>query len=290
MHKPALSISDQISRLESRGLVIDDAERLRLGRLLINCSYYRLSGYWRYFQRAPHRGDDAFRSDATFAAIEAVYSFDETLRSILNDGLSVLEVALRSRMAYTLATELGPYCYLEPATYSAERNRYGELRAGLLQDVSREINRSKEDFISHHVRRDRLVPIWAAVEALSFGTVSKMYRLVINLDVKHKIARTFDLAPERCVSAMRAFSVFRNVCAHHGRVWNRVPTITLQVPRKLKTDPDKKVYDQTPWGLLVTLAWLVDNIRHDASFSAELWNHVEAFPEWEDGLKRPHRR
>lgn len=291
MPKPALTIAEQVDLLASRGLDLDEGRRLRLARLLMSNNYYRLSGYWRYFQVAPHLGDDRFRPDASLEMIEDVYRFDAMLRRIAATGLADLEVAFRSRLAYALAVQSSPVHHLDRGAYSDETGREGtQHRDDLLGSVQRELERSREDYVLHHLRRGEQVPIWAAVEALGFGTVSKLYRLVRDQDVRYQVARSFGLDPERTESMSRAFAVFRNVCAHHGRIWNRVPAISLQVPRELQVERDRTVYRQSPWGLLVTLAWLVDGIRRDTSFSSELWRHVDAHPRWLDGLQRPHRR
>ncbi len=294
--KPALTIGEQINLLKRRGLIVeDDAERLRLTRLLVNCNYYRLSGYWRYYQRAPHHKDDSFLPGTTVETIEKVYLFDETLRSILSDGLSILEVGVRSRVAYVMGTKMSPAAYLVPSTYSSETatrpgGRAVRLRDTLLEDIQRELERSREQFIAHHRERGEDPPVWAAIEALSFGTVSKMYRLLLDEDVRHEVARMFDLKPEHLESILRGFSVLRNVCAHHGRVWNRKPPIPIQVPRALKTERDSSIYHQTPWGEFVTLSWLVDRIRPVCSFGDDLRVHIETYPELLDGLQHPHHR
>lgn len=294
MSKPARTAGEQLELLVSRGLVLDPSERTRLTRLLTTDNYYRLSGYWRYFQAAPHDGDDSFLPGASLAAIERVYAFDRELRSQLAAGLADLEVAFRSRLAYAIATLATPTSYLDRAFYDDELARRGgksvRLRDELVAELHRELTRSREDFIVHHRRNGRPVPVWAAVEAFSFGAVSKIYRLSRNEDVRYQVAKSFGLDPSRTESALRALVVLRNTCAHHGRLWNRVPTIPLQVPNVLKTDADSSVYRQTVWGLIVTLVWLVDPIRGDRSFSTEVWAHLDRHPDLLDGLKRPHRR
>ncbi|WP_176491692.1 Abi family protein [Curtobacterium sp. 'Ferrero'] len=258
MSKPARTIAEQIDLLESRGLRLGAGERNRLARLLMSHGYYRLSGYWRYFQVAPHLGDDRFRPDATLDDIESPTSY------------------LRRNA----------YC----AQVVARDGQIVELRDELLLDVRRELRRSKEDFIAHHTRRGVPVPVWAAVEALTFGAVSKIHRLIDDGDVRYSVAKSFGLDPKRTESAVRALAVLQNVCAHHGRLWNRVPTVPLQVPRPLQRDPDRSIYRQTMWGLIVTLASLVDGIRRDSGYSESLLDLVDRHPVWQDGLKRPHRR
>lgn len=188
--KPARTIAEQIDLLESRGLRLGAGERNRLPRLLMSHGYYRLSGYWRYFQVAPHLGDDRFRPDATLDDIESPTSY------LRRDA----------------------YC----AQVVARDGQIVELRDELLLDIRRELRRSKEDFIAHHRRRGVPVPVWAAVEALTFGAVSKIYRLIDDGDVRYSVAKSFGLDPKRTESTVRALAVLRNVCAHHGRLSNRV--------------------------------------------------------------------
>ncbi len=257
-------------------------------RWLMDNSYYRLSGYWRYYQQNPHGGENLFIAGSV-AEVEAAYDFDSGLRSYLSEGLAVVEVTFRSRLAYFMATELGPVAYLEPATYTDRTHKAtgGRLRDQLLGDVDRELARSKERFIAHHVRAGEAVPIWAAVETLSFGTVSKMYALLVDANVQTKVSKTFEVSGYRLMaSIIRSFVTLRNTCAHHGRVWNRVPDIACPVLHSLKVERTD-VYQQTPWGWVVMLRHLVDQIRHDNRFSADLDDFLSQNQRLLEGLKYP---
>ena len=50
-NKPALSVSQQISKLGGRGLIVNDKPLIE--NALRNLNYYRLSGYWMYFEDVP---------------------------------------------------------------------------------------------------------------------------------------------------------------------------------------------------------------------------------------------
>ena len=56
--KPQLSYDKQADLLARRGLTIDD--RKECMDFLSTVSYYRLSGYFRYWQRDPAKGDNQF--------------------------------------------------------------------------------------------------------------------------------------------------------------------------------------------------------------------------------------
>ena len=290
MVKAPLDISGQIALLRSRALPVDGHED-RLLRLLIDNNYYRLSGYWRYFQYAPHLGDNRFLSTATVDTIIDVYVFDGTLRSLLLEGLAEFEVSFRSRLAYYISTCQASCTYLIPSTYRTEIVNGVNLAAEVVDCITDDLKRSRERAIEHHRRQGEDVPVWAAVEVLSFGTVSKMYRQLADNDVAYKVAKSFGFPdPDFTASVTRSFSVLRNICAHHGRIWNRRPDAPMRVLKALKTDLDRDIYHQTPWAWLVMLAHVVDALRHDASYSAGLWALVDSHPEFHDGLRHPHTR
>lgn len=58
--KPALGLAGQLALLRERKFIIEGDDDQRMIRLLLNRGYFRASGYWRYFQVAPHFGDDNF--------------------------------------------------------------------------------------------------------------------------------------------------------------------------------------------------------------------------------------
>lgn len=73
--KPSLSVGEQVALLARRGLVIDDEAASTA--FLTAHNYYRFSGYARYFQQAPHLGDDNFCPGTTFDEIRAIYEADD---------------------------------------------------------------------------------------------------------------------------------------------------------------------------------------------------------------------
>jgi abortive infection bacteriophage resistance protein len=293
VQKPATNIIEQIDLLKQRGLVGADVvvgsdEHRQLMRWLMNNSYYRLSGYWRYHQKHPHAGENWFVSGSV-AEVQAAYDFDTNLRSYLSEGLAVIEVTFRSRLAYFVATELAPDAYLNPATYidRVHGSSGVRLRDQLLDDIARDLERSKERFIAHHVDAGETVPMWAAVEAMSFGTVSKIYALLADTGIRTKVSKSFEVSSYSLMrSVIRSLVTLRNTCAHHGRVWNRIPDIACPVLNPLKVE-SAGVYQQTPWGWVVMVRHLVDRIRGDQQFSADLTGFLDRNTDMLDGLKYP---
>lgn len=295
MNKPALTVADQIVLLKGRKFNFEEHEKPALARLLMSKGYYRLSGYWRYFQVAPHLGDNTFLPQTTVDKLRDLYEFDEILRNILLEGLTVFEVSFRTRFAYYFSTLLDPYDYLSSDLYrDDEEEREGrqvEQRVELAHDISKELNRSREDFIKFHLDQGKPIPLWVAVEVLSMGTISKMYRLLLNDDVRYAVSKSFNYPdPAFTQTISRSFSTLRNKCAHNARIWNHSCIYPPRVLKELKTDKDKDIYNRTPWSYIVMLAAAVDAINTSDTYSNGLYAHIDAYPEFRDGLTKPHRR
>ena len=263
--------------------------------LLLSKGYYRLSGYWRYFQKSPHNGDNEFHADTTLQQIVDVYEFDEILRSLLFEGLSIFEVAFRTRLAYFFSVHKDAYNYSSIELYRDEKyERDGEVRSyrtDLVRDIDSELKRSHEDFVKSHIEREKPIPIWVAVEVLSMGTVSKMYRLLLDDDVRYPVSKSFGYPdPAFAETISRSFSTLRNKCAHNARIWNHSCVYPPTVLKRLKSNRDKDIYYRTPWAYIVMLADAVDGIKKTSSFSESLYGHINAYPEFLAGLTKPHRR
>ena len=99
------SWEDQVALLKGRHLALDEGEALGLLR---TASYYRLSGYARYFQQGAELGGNDFVAGSTLADIKMIHELDGRLRTMLASRLGRVEVMLRSQYAYAVgATMIG---------------------------------------------------------------------------------------------------------------------------------------------------------------------------------------
>jgi len=232
--KPALSYEQQADILLKRGMAGE--RELLIGRLH-QVSYFRLSGYWYPFRKFSaatqgHRLDD-FESGTTFDTIWMRYVFDRQLRVILLDAIERIEIAVRSQLSYHHSHQFGPFAYATDA--NALPGCAGPHRATFLQNLQTEINRSKDTFVQHFKRKygdqHNHLPVWMAVEIMAFGSVLTFYRGSPHR-IKKKIASTFSMPDAVFSSWLLTLNTVRNICAHHGRLWNRelgtAPYIPLQ--------------------------------------------------------------
>lgn len=124
--------------------------------------------------------------------------------------------------------------------------------ANHLTSLQGEIDRSKEDFISHYQKNYNdppFPPAWMSLEVVSMGLLSKMFKNLIFGEEKKAILSHFGLKKiDILENWMLCFSTLRNICAHHSRVWNRrltqinVPNDTIDIFLKNKNPQPNKLY------------------------------------------------
>ena len=69
-----------------------------------------------------------------------------------------------------------------------------------------------------------------ATEVFSFGTTLTLFR-VCPIGVANKVADLFGVPREVLSSWLLCLNAVRNICAHHGRLWNRVLGVKPMIPR-----------------------------------------------------------
>lgn len=221
-NKPALTFRQQLELLETRGMKIGDHAAAE--SFLADTNYYRVSAYCIPFQGKR----DEFHLGATFENVRALYDFDRKLRACVIQGLERFEIAFKTSVANHLADRYGAFAHTVAANF-APRLGHLEWHSKLIE----EIERSQETFIEHYKAKYEgfpLLPIWMAVEVMSFGGLSKLYRGMKPED-QLVISRRFNLAPPVLTSWVHTLVVIRNLCAHHSRLWNRVLGVAPVIPR-----------------------------------------------------------
>lgn len=233
--KLPISIPEQIDKLHQRGLIIDD-ERLAK-EYLANISYYRLRAYTYPFQDNKDKAADHkfIRNDIHFSDIVDLYCFDRRLRLLLFNAIEKIEVSIRARMTQAYADMTGKsHWFTDEALFEHKVIKENTAFAILQAEIENEVKRSHEDFIKHYNEtydNPSLPPSWMTLEVLSIGTLSRLYSLLLKSPTKKKIAKDLGLPNEEILANwLYAFSICRNCCAHHSRIWNRRSLISVKLP------------------------------------------------------------
>lgn len=275
--KPAVSIPDQIELLKRRGMTVADERQIQ--HYLGFISYYRLRAYWLPFEvPAATNGDHAFRNGTTFDDVLTLYIFDRELRLLVLDAIERIEVALRAQWAHHMAMKHGPHGYLEQVHY--KQTQYHENDVASLK---KEFERSEGTFAIHYRNKyssPDMPPVWVAAEVMSFGLLSKFYSNLKARADRKSIADPFALDEAVVTSFAHHISTVRNICAHHGRLWNTRFTVTMTVPKYPAKLP-VALRDADPrylYNTLVLLDYLLDLIAPDNEWKERLVALIDGCP------------
>lgn len=240
MNKSWLSYDDQVSLLIERGLYIDDPSGA--AEFLSQVSYFRLSGYFRYWQHDPQNGDDRFIEGASFDVFRSLYDAEGELIRVLDEVLHPLEVLLRTRFAHAYSDNVGtPGKFAHGEGFTQSPNPNAER---VEEHALRNLDRSKEAFVAHYRGEatqdttykpeayDRM-PIWVAVEAFSFGSISRLIEASGQSGVLDSIAESMSASRKYLPGQVRSFVYLRNRVSHCSRLWNHSVLDTPGLPSKI---------------------------------------------------------
>lgn len=267
---------EQVDLLLRRGMLIED--RAVAAKTLARVNYYRLSGYWYPFRVKCEDGRaDDFYPGTRFDDVVALYEFDAKLRGATFEALMPIELAIRTLLGHELG-RVDPSAHLDPTLLGPVAWR-GDAHAEWLRRYNKSLRRSREDFVAHHKKKyGGQVPVWAAVELLDWGSLSRLFEFA-PLGVQEAVADACSLRAPQLGSWLKVLNVVRNTCAHHGRFFNRVHAITPKLPAA-GVHPDLDAvnadYNRT-FGLLTLIQFLLD--RLDAGPGDLLPDVVAAYPD-----------
>jgi len=217
-NKQAISLRQQIQQLQTRGLTI--ADELAAEHHLRNISYYRLAGYWWPMQS--DKVNHVIKPNSRFDDVIALYSFDSDLRLLVFKAIERIEIGLRTRMINHLSEEIDPWWIENQAIFTNPSAFHANLKS-----LDRELQKSREVFIQEHFKKyhadHRRPPAWKALEVASFGLLSKLYgNLKPGIKSKDTIAQELGAVNHTFLKSwLQSISQIRNICAHHGRLWNK---------------------------------------------------------------------
>lgn len=167
--KQATTFANQISILESRGVIVNDHDKAE--EILSDIGYYRLGFYFFPFEKTypflDNRRKHEVIENTKFEDAVALYYYDFDLRNIINKYLSRIEVAIRTTMIYELSNKYSsnPIWFVDPSIVSQS----------FIRDFPKEVYKkiSKKDVIKRHKRNIH------ATSMLQRGKLWNLWYLVI---------------------------------------------------------------------------------------------------------------
>lgn len=269
--KQILTIEQQIQSYVDAEMEFTSREDVK--KALTSIGFYRLRGY------SFHLYDNVAKKyvpETKFEDILKLYHFDQELSTLIFSMISKIEVALRVRLIEALLIYQEPLV-LQDSSIFKDKKLYWQN----MSKVASEIARSNDVFIKHNFdNHDGEVPVWAIVEVLSFGALSKIIKnlktgtgssfsiLATSYQYKSKKGNLVKPSQKMLTSWIQSVSVLRNMCAHNSRIYNRTIHTTPEI-----LEVDKSIPSPTHNGLYQILLAM----KYLRSSDAEWIAFVEMF-------------
>ncbi|HBP0428855.1 TPA: Abi family protein [Pseudomonas aeruginosa] len=187
--------------------------------------YHRLLIYMRPLQDPQKR----FFATVQFDDILQLYDFDRRLRLVFLDAIDRIEVAFRAAIINTLALDktCGSHFYLDAIHFKDCKAHRDVMKQVLgLPEKNAAIKHYYDNY-----NTPALPPVWTVLEAMTIGQLSRLFS-DLHLDHRKTVAAKFDYDESVLVTWLKSLTILRNVCAHHGRLWNA--SITADAPKYAK--------------------------------------------------------
>lgn len=214
-----MTYDQQIQKLRDKNLVISDEVQAKT--VLHRYGYFALiTGYKDLLK---NRTTKNYMDGTTFEDVVAIYQFDEQLREITFRYLLHIERHIRSALSYGFCDKYGDsQCkYLDKRNYDiSSHKKETEVDKLISKYLDPLINHPTQYvYIEHHKSHHGNVPFWVLVNALTFGTLSKIYKYSKG-QVQSAVSIEFDGIDEsQLCQILEVLTDFRNVCAHNERLF-----------------------------------------------------------------------
>lgn len=246
---------------------------------LTTIGYYRLRGYCYHLY---NYNTNRYIEGTNFSDILKLYHFDTELSHLLLAYLCQIEIALRVRFVHAFQPLQDALVLNDPSIFK-DKVWYWKNQC----TIAGEIARSEDVFIQHNYKHyDGAIPLWAVVEILSFGMLSK---LIKNLktgsnSVFSRIAQYYRYTNQRgnlitpsqdiLTSWIRATAILRNICAHNSRIYNRSISTS---PQLIEADRIEQPKFNGLYQMLMAMKYLRPTDSSWADFVASLHTLLQTY-------------
>lgn len=238
MPKPFLTYDEQIHKLEhEKGLIISD--KLYACNHLQKIGYFALVSGYKHIFKDP--ASQKYTYGVTLEEIITFYQFDEALRALFLKHILHIEREMKSLLSYYFCEKYGEsqdaYLDVNNYNYTGKTKFNVNKMIQILQDM---VNRkSNYAYINHARNIYGNIPLWVLTNALTFGTISKMYQFSKH-NIQSQICKNFPYINEKELHQLLTIvAKCRNVCAHNERLFSHKTTDAI---------PDLKLHEKLSIG------------------------------------------
>lgn len=266
--KPPKTYCELITTLSTRGLIINDFTSAE--ETLSRINYYRLRGYYIHLYDSTL---ERFSEATTFEQIIAIHDFDLSLGHLTAEYLMGIEIGMRTQIAYFHSHKYGGLGYIDSTNFLDLK-----YHNDLLIEIKDAISKSKDSYISHFsTNYNRQYPLWAVVEILSMGTLSKFYSNMLPADSRQIAKNYYGILSENpVITDFKGLGILRNICAHGGRIYNRPFPLQFAIRSTDKFAFQKPCYN-TYFAALLAMKYLTPQKACWIDFVDKLENLIQKY-------------
>lgn len=292
---PFLSIDERIQYLYAREYVQSGCVTPDSAQRLARMNFHYFLGYARNYRLIA--GDTNLVGHKDIVDIFQIIDMDHRMSDLLFSALRSSEHLLRSALVEKYCDAgLNPYkSFLDPATYqdfggtvtpealtfsiADQILRYREPYViKHLESKAKELgvkvpDRSQGSLVAFRILED--LPIWAIIDCLQLGTLSRMITTVNSADDRwlwQKVAGELGIPSRIFHTNLTALSTFRNQVAHFGRLWMKPTADTPKKPRAF----EKRLRQFSPDSKSMLLNFYNVGLFLPAEASRQLLDQVDA--------------
>jgi len=267
-HQLPMTVDEQIENLCENGLIINNKEYARL--ILNDISYFRLIKAYSLGLKV--RNGNYYKG-IRFEDIVQLYLFDSNFRQVLYPQIEKIEINFRCRLSNYFSSKYGVLGYEEANNFAAQKDVLNNLYSDITKEISR---KTRSPFIMNFQKNymNGKIPLYALVEVMSFGTLSRLFKNMKNED-KKAIASYYGIGYTYLESWLENLSYVRNICAHYGRLYNAKLTKT---PRLYKHYTNDGIKNTHIFATLLTLKHLLPNNKQWHDFIQAIKILINKYP------------
>lgn len=156
-------------------------------------------------------------------------TYDRRMQSVILKYTGIIETQFRARFSRAMGALHGDFCLYDADNF-LRRDRWESVMADVRREIGRRSRRDRS-LRAAMDRSDGTVPVDAAVECMTLGTLSKLYNNAADRTATEWVAGGFNSRPVELRSWMRTMADVRNVCAHFNPyvILRQIPSTPLPI-------------------------------------------------------------
>lgn len=203
------TIDNQIKLLKEKGLKFKDEELAK--ELLLKENYYFITKEYENIFIDLKNSHRTYESDTYFEELYAIYNFDKELKNLILDYINLVEINIKSLIAYEYIEKYGEVSLLEDKYLDDDFNSSLKL-INLKRQINENIkknNKTKEDFNNPLI----------LVKYFMFGNIITLFS-IMKYEDKQSIANYYKEADYILEKQLKTLNYIRNICAHGDILFN----------------------------------------------------------------------